>query len=41
MNNIRFNARRLTRAQTVPGMLTDDYEQDLVLDLLRRQILGQ
>jgi DNA-directed RNA polymerase specialized sigma24 family protein len=37
MNNIRFNARRLARGQTVPGMAVEDYEQDLVLDLLRRR----
>jgi RNA polymerase sigma-70 factor (ECF subfamily) len=36
MNNIRFNARRLARGQTVPGMAVEDYEQDLVLDLLHR-----
>ena len=37
MNNIRFNARRLARQQTVPGMAVEDYEQDLVLDLLHRR----
>jgi DNA-directed RNA polymerase specialized sigma24 family protein len=37
MNNIRFNARRLARAQLVPGMAVEDYEQDLVLDLLHRR----
>ena len=37
MNNIRFNARRLARGQTVPGMAVEDYEQDLVLDLLHRR----
>jgi DNA-directed RNA polymerase specialized sigma24 family protein len=37
MDNIRFNARRLARGQTVPGMAVEDYEQDLVLDLLHRR----
>jgi hypothetical protein len=37
MKNIRFNARRLARGQTVPGMAVEDYEQDLVLDLLHRR----
>jgi DNA-directed RNA polymerase specialized sigma24 family protein len=37
MNNIRFHAHRLARGQTVPGMAVEDYEQDLVLDLLRRR----
>jgi DNA-directed RNA polymerase specialized sigma24 family protein len=37
MNNIRFNARRLARGQTIPGMAVEDYEQDLVLDLLHRR----
>ena len=37
LGNIRFNARRLARRRTVPGMTLEDYEQDLVLDLLRRE----
>jgi hypothetical protein len=37
MNNIRFNARRLARGRTIPGMEVEDVEQDLVVDLLRRQ----
>ena len=37
IGNIRFNARRLARQQTVPGMEVEDYEQDLVLDLLHRR----
>jgi len=36
IDNIRFNARRLARNAPVRGMDGDDYEQDLVLDLLRR-----
>src|SRR5690349_5655253 len=36
MNNVRFNARRLAYRKAVPGMAAEDYEQDLVLDLLRR-----
>ena len=37
MDNIRFNAHRLARGRTIPGMEVEDYEQDLVLDLLHRQ----
>jgi hypothetical protein len=37
LSNIRFNARRLAQGRTIPGMEVDDYEQDLVLDLLHRQ----
>jgi len=36
INNIRFNARRLGRQHAIPGMQADDYEQDLVADLLHR-----
>jgi hypothetical protein len=37
MQNIRFNARRLASGRTIPGMEVEDYEQDLVTDLLRRK----
>ena len=37
MDNIRFNARRLARGRSVPGMEVEDYEQDLVTDLLDRK----
>jgi hypothetical protein len=37
MDNIRFNARRLARSGTIPGMEVQDYEQDLVADLLNRR----
>ena len=37
MQNIRFNARRLACGRTLPGMEVEDYEQDLVADLLRRR----
>jgi hypothetical protein len=37
MRNIRFNARRLACGHTVPGMEVEDYEQDLVADLLHRR----
>jgi hypothetical protein len=37
LSNIRFNARRLARSRAIPGMSVEDYEQDLVLDLLHRQ----
>jgi len=37
LSNIRFNARRLARDHTIPGMEIEDYEQDLVLDLLHRR----
>jgi hypothetical protein len=37
MDNIRFNARRLARSGTIPGMEVQDYEQDLVADLLHRR----
>ena len=34
---ISYHARRLAAQRAVPGMEVEDYEQDLVLDLLRRQ----
>lgn len=37
MRNIRFNARRLVCCRTIPGMEVEDYEQDLVADLLHRR----
>lgn len=37
MDNIRFNARRLARGRIIPGMDVEDYEQDLVADLLHRK----
>jgi RNA polymerase sigma factor (sigma-70 family) len=37
VRNIRATARRLARQRAVPGMDIEDYEQDLVLDLWRRQ----
>lgn len=37
MDNIRFNARRLARAHMIRGMDVEDYEQDLVADLLHRK----
>jgi hypothetical protein len=37
MDNIRFNARRLARAHRIPGMDAEDFEQDLVADLLHRE----
>jgi hypothetical protein len=37
MDNIRFNARHLARGRTIPGMEMEDYEQDLVADLLHRR----
>lgn len=37
IDNIRFNARRLARGHTIPGMDVEDYEQDLVADLLHRK----
>lgn len=37
VRNIRATARRLARLRAVPGMDTEDFEQDLVLDLWRRQ----
>ena len=37
LSNIRFNARRLARGRTIPGMEVEDYEQDLVTDLLHRR----
>ncbi len=37
MRNIRFNARRLACGRTIPGMEVEDYEQDLVIDLLYRR----
>ena len=37
VQNIRVTARRLARANAVPGMDVEDYEQDLVMDLWRRQ----
>ena len=37
LSDIRFNARRLARSRAIPGMSVEDYEQDLVLDLLHRQ----
>ncbi|MGE3718077.1 MAG: hypothetical protein AB7G07_06745 [Bauldia sp.] len=36
MASIRFHARQLQRRMAVPGMERPDYEQDLLLDLLRR-----
>jgi hypothetical protein len=33
---IRFHARQLARHRTVPGLEVEDYEQDLVADLLER-----
>lgn len=35
--SIRHHARRLAASRAVPGMEIEDIEQDLVLDLLRRQ----
>lgn len=37
VRNVRATARRLARQRAVPGMDTEDFEQDLVLDLWRRQ----
>lgn len=37
VQNIRATARRLARTNAVPGMEVEDYEQDLVMDLWRRQ----
>ncbi|MGH6813692.1 MAG: hypothetical protein ACREDM_15590 [Methylocella sp.] len=37
MDNIRFDARRLARGHAIPGMDVEDYEQDLVADLLHRR----
>lgn len=37
IDNIRFNARRLAWSDTVRDMDREDYEQDLVHDLLRRR----
>lgn len=37
VQNIRATARRLARANAVPGMDAEDFEQDLVADLWRRQ----
>lgn len=37
VRNIRATARRLARQRAVPGMDAEDLEQDLVLDLWRRQ----
>jgi hypothetical protein len=37
VSNIRFHARRLALTNAVPWMELEDFEQDLVLDLLRRQ----
>ena len=37
MSNIRFGARRLARGRAIPGMEVEDYEQDLVADLLHRR----
>lgn len=37
VQNIRATARRLARANAVPGMDVEDYEQDLVMDLWHRQ----
>lgn len=37
VRNIRATARRLARQRAVPGMDIEDFEQDLVLDLWRRQ----
>jgi len=34
---IRYHARHLARSNAVPGMDVEDFEQDLMLDLLRRQ----
>ena len=36
IGTIRFHARQLHRARAIPGMETVDYEQDLMLDVLRR-----
>jgi hypothetical protein len=36
MQNVNFNARRLSRARAVPGMAIEDYRQDLISDLLHR-----
>ncbi|MGB6538541.1 MAG: hypothetical protein WBF58_21570 [Xanthobacteraceae bacterium] len=36
LSNIRFNAHRLARGRTIPGMEVEDYEQDLLADLLHR-----
>lgn len=36
--NIEFNARRLARTNAVHGMDVSDYQQDLALDLLRREV---
>jgi RNA polymerase sigma-70 factor (ECF subfamily) len=37
VRNIRATARRLARQRAVPGMDAEDFEQDLALDLWRRQ----
>jgi hypothetical protein len=36
IRNIQFNARRLASRRTIPGMEVEDYEQDLIADLLHR-----
>lgn len=36
IRRIRYLANKLTRQNAVPGMEREDYEQDLVLDLLKR-----
>lgn len=36
IRTVRHYARRLARRQTNPGMEIEDYEQDLMLDLVRR-----
>ena len=36
IRRIRYLAKKLTRQNAVPGMEREDYEQDLVLDLLKR-----
>jgi RNA polymerase sigma-70 factor (ECF subfamily) len=37
LNSIKYHSIQLARAGAVPGMEKTDYEQDLLLDLIRRQ----